>query len=139
MRKLKTQIELTRNDKTNFEKFGKKYILIIGSFTSIHVSKKQLITIFNQSNIKVIFTDEIFETSKSLAVKYVNTNTTTNAEQVLFENKLIEENKFLTDNLLQTQQKLLQAEEKIKQLQEEIVSLKSQKQSKSIKDYFGKK
>jgi hypothetical protein len=139
LRKLKTQIELTRNDKTNFEKFGKKYILIIGSFTSIHVSKKQLITIFNQSNIKVIFTDEIFETSKSLAVKYVNTNTTTNAEQVLFENKLIEENKFLTDNLLQTQQKLLQAEEKIKQLQEEIVSLKSQKQSKSIKDYFGKK
>ena len=58
---------------------------------------------------------------------------------MLFENKLIEENKFLTDNLLQTQQKLLQAEEKIRHLDEEIQSLKSQKQSKSIKDYFGKK
>ena len=145
MRKLKTQIELTQNDKTyfeysnktNFEKLNKRYILIIGSFTSTHVSKEQLITIFKQSNIKIIFTDEIFETSKSVAIKCVNTNT--NAEQVLFENKLIEENKFLTDNLLQTQQKLLQAEEKIKQLQEEIVSLKNQKQSKSIKDYFGKK
>ena len=135
LRKLKTQIELTKNDNTNFEKLNKKYILIIGSFTSIHVSKEQLITIFKQSNIKIIFTYEIFETSKSVAIKCVNTNT----EQALFENKLIEENKFLTDNLLQTQQKLLQAEEKIKQLQEEIVSLKSQKQSKSIKDYFGKK
>lgn len=137
LRKLKTQIELTQNDKTKFEKINKKYILIIGSFTSIHVSKEQLITIFKQSNIKIIFTDKIFETSKSLAIKYVNT--TTNSEQMLFENKLIEENKFLTDNLLQTQQKLLQAEEKIKQLEEEILLLKTQKQSKSIKDYFGKK
>lgn len=144
LRKLKTQIELTQNDKTNFEKLNKKYILIIGSFTSIDVSKKQLITIFKQSNIKVIFTDEIFETSTQVAIKYVNRNTTT--EQVLFENKLIEENKFLTDNLLQTQQKLLQAEEKIRYLEEEIQSLKNKKQtlknkkqSKSIKDYFGKK
>ena len=31
------------------------------------------------------------------------------------------------------------AEEKIKQVEEEILSLKTQKQSKSIKDYFGKK
>ena len=139
LRKLKTQIELTQNDKTNFEKLNKKYILIIGSFTSIHVSKEQLITIFKQSNIKIIFTDEIFETSKSVAIKCVNINTTTNAEQALFENKLIEENKVITDNLLQTQQKLLQAEEKIKQLEEEIQSLKTQKQSKSIKAYFVKK
>ena len=58
---------------------------------------------------------------------------------MLFENKLIEENKFLTDNLLQTQQKLLQAEEKIRHLEEEITIIKNQKQSKSIKDYFGKK
>ena len=137
LRKLKTQIELTQNDKTNFEKLNKKYILIIGSFTSIDVSKEQLITIFKQSNIKVIFTNEIFETSTQVAIKCVNTNT--NAEQVLFENKLIEENKFLTDNLLQTQEKLLQAGEKIKQLEEEILTLKSPKQPKNIRDYFGKK
>ena len=52
---------------------------------------------------------------------------------------LIEENKFLTNNLLQTQEKLLQAEEKIKQLEQEILSLKTKKQSKNIKDYFGNK
>ena len=138
LRKLKTQIELTQNDKTKFSGLKKKIILIIGSFTSIHVSKEQLIAVFKQSNIKIIFTDEIFETSKSVvAIKRVNA--TTNAEQSLVENNLIEENKFITDNLLQTQQKLLQAEEKIKQLEEEILLLKSQKQGKSIKDYFGKK
>ena len=136
LRKLKTQIELTKYDR-NFESFDNKYILIIGSFTSIDVSKKQLISIFNQSNIKVIFTDEIFETSNTVAIECVRTNTTT--KQAVLENKLVEENKFLTDNLLQTQQKLLQAEDKIKQLEEEMLSLKSRKQSKSIKDYFGKK
>ena len=130
LRKMKAQIELTRKDKKTFGKVdNEKYILIIGSFTSIHVSNEQLITIFNQSNIKVVFTDEIFETSKLSAFKYVNTTT----DQVLSENK------FLTDNLLQTQQKLLQAEEKIMRLEEEIISLKTQKQGKSIKDYFGKK
>lgn len=61
LRKLNTQIELTRNDKTNFSKLNKKFILIIESFTSDHVSKKQLITIFKQSNIKIVFTDEIFK------------------------------------------------------------------------------
>jgi len=137
LRKLKTQIELTQNDKTHFEGINKKYILIIGCFTSINVSKEQLITIFKQSNINIIFTDDLFEPSTQVAIKYINRNTTT--EQVLFENKLIEENKFLTDNLLQIQQKLLQAEEKMRNLEEEIQSLKSQKQSKSIKDYFGKK
>ncbi len=135
LRKLKTQIELTKNDKTTFEKFNKKYILIIGCFTSNHVSKEQLITIFKQSNIHIVFTDKLFEPSKSIVIKNLNKN----IDEVLFQNKLIEENKYLTDNLLQTQEKLSQAEEKIKQLEEEIQSLKIQKQSKSIKDYFGKK
>ena len=136
LRKLKTQIELTKNDnRTKFKNFKKKYILILGSFTSAHCSKKQLIEIFKQSNIKIIFTDEIFETLKSEEIKYVNI--TTNSKKVLFENKLIEENKYLADNLLQTQQKLLQAEEKIKQL-EEMLSLKTKKNyKKTIKDDFG--
>jgi hypothetical protein len=57
-----------------------------------------------------------------------------------------EENNSFRYNLLEIQQKLLkqqeknrQLEEKIRQLEEEILSLKTQKQSKSIKDYFGKK
>lgn len=54
-------------------------------------------------------------------IESVNTDT----KQVLCVNKLIEENKLITDNLTETQQKLLQAEEKIKQLEEEILSLKT--------------
>ena len=135
LRKLKTQIELTKNDKTTFQYMSKIYILIIGSFTSIHTSKEQLITIFKQSNIIIIFTDEILESSTPETNKCINTST----PQLLSENKLIEENKSLTDNLLQTQHKLLQAEDKIKQLEEEILLLKTQKNPKSIKDYFGKK
>lgn len=127
LRKMKNQMELTENY-TKFKKKWKKYILIIGSFTSTCTSKRDLIKIFNQSNIKIIFTDELFETSKSVAIKSVNTNT----------EQLLPENKFITDNLLQTQQKLLQAEEKIKQLEEEILLLKTQKQSKTITDYFNK-
>jgi hypothetical protein len=126
LRKLKTQIELTKIDNVFVSNRSLCYILLIGSFTSIYVSNEQLIAIFKQSNIKVIFTADIFETSKSVvAIKCVN------AEQ--------EENKTLTYNLLQTHEKLLQAEDKIKQLQEEVLLLKSQKQSKTIKDYFGKK
>jgi hypothetical protein len=111
LRKLKTQIELTQNDKTNFKEKKKYYSLIIGSFTSVNTSKEQLITIFKQSNIKIIFTDELFETSNSLEIEAMNTN------------KLIEKNKFLTDNLLQTQEKLLHAEDKINQLEEKIKQL----------------
>lgn len=136
LRKLTSQIELTKNDKTTFQYMAKIYILIIGSFTSIHTSKEQLIAIFKQSNIIIIFTDEILESSTPETNKCINTTSTS---QLLSENKLIEENKSLTDNLLQTQHKLLQAEDKIKQLEEEIILLKTQKTPKSIKDYFGKK
>lgn len=55
---------------------------------------------------------------------------------MLFENKLIEENKLLTDNLLQTQQKLLQAEEKIRHLEEEIQSLTSITPKWSLSPFF---
>jgi len=134
LRKLKTQIELTYKDKTTFQYLHKKYTLIIGSFTSTSASKEQLITIFKQSNINIVFTDEIFASSA------INTIQSINTESLSFDKKLVQENKNLSDNLLQTQQKLLDAEERIKQLEEEILSLKSQKQStKTIKDYFVKK
>ena len=97
---------------------GSIFILLIESFTSKYTSKEQLITIFKQHNIRVIFTNEIF---KMQEIESVNTDT----KQVLCVNKLIEENKLITDNLTETQQKLLQAEEKIKQLEEEILSLKT--------------
>lgn len=151
LRKMNAQIELTKNDRTNItvptymskdkeriEQHYKEviqsreqyrtYALIIGSFTPINTTKDTLITIFNQSKIKVIFIDELFPAlSNSASV----------SNQVSHE--LIEQNKLLTDTLSLTQNKLLQAENKIKQLEEEIQSLKTPKQSKSIKCYFDKK
>lgn len=131
LRKLKTQINLTENDKTTFEKMNKKYILIIGKFTSTTTSITELRAIFKQSNIRIIFTDEIFESSKKMVIEHINTE--------LSEKNFIEENKTLKHNLFETQQNLLQSENKIKQLEEEIQLLKTQKQSKTIKDYFVKK
>jgi len=140
LRKLNAQIQLTNDYNTKIAKESGHtkrktiFTLIVGKFTSINVSKEQLITIFKQSNIKVIFTDDLFDTTK-YAIQYN-----------IFENKLISENKTQSDNLLETQQKLLyteeknkQLEEKIKRLEEEIQSLKTQKQNKTIKNYFCKK
>jgi len=152
LRKMKTQIELTNNDK-NFQRCKqikfRKYILIIGNFTSKYTTKEDLISIFKQSDIKVIFTHELFE--------YLNNPPIENTQELIVcENEIIQTKQDAsTDNLLvlemqqkvleaedknkQLEEKLLQAEEKNKQLEEEISSLKSQKRSKNIKDYFGKK
>jgi hypothetical protein len=136
LRKMKTQIELTQTDK---KLGGSKYILIIGSFTSKHTTKEQLITIFAQSSITIIFTDELFDNlqseTRAQQVEQIQDIIEPNRQEKL---ELEEENKTLTDTLLKTQEKLLHAEEKIKQLEEEMQSLKTQKQSKSIKDYYGK-
>jgi CO dehydrogenase/acetyl-CoA synthase epsilon subunit len=138
LRKMKTQIELTRTDKNL--KGAKRYMLIIGRFTSEQTTKDQLIAIFKQSNIVIIFTDEIFDNLQSETMgqqlEQIQDIIQPKRDKML---ELEEENKTLTDTLLETQEKLLQTEEKIKQLEEEIQSLKTQKQSKSITDYFGKK
>lgn len=62
LRKIKEQMELTNNDKTLFDEYHcKKYILLIEKFNSKYTTKEQLISIFKQSNIMIIFiTDEIF-------------------------------------------------------------------------------
>lgn len=162
LRKMKSQIELTNNYATKqneeSDKYMKEemrryyktseeytydrrqrhitpnYVLLIKDYNSTTTTKEQLITIYNQSRIKIIFIDELFNNFPfEPKIEQIE-------EPVMIkptENKIIEI-QTLTDNLLETHQKLLQAEEKIKQL-EEILSLKSQKQSKSIKDYFGKK
>ena len=118
LRKMKTQIELTKNDKRDFGcEITRCYILIIGSFTSVHVTKDELITIFKQSHIRIIFTDEIFD---NLPSQHMETIT------------LEDENNLLRKTLLQ-------AEDKIKFLEKEILLLKTPKQSKTISDNFGKK
>ena len=62
LRKLTTQISLTKNDE-NFKKLHTIYLLIVGSFKSEAASKKQLIEIFKQSNISVLFINDIIPQS----------------------------------------------------------------------------
>lgn len=83
LRKMKTQIELTNNDKKFRYKNVIEYILIIGNFTSKYTTKKDLISIFKQSDIKVIFTHELFE--------YLNNPPIENTQElILCENQINE-------------------------------------------------
>lgn len=141
LRKMKTQIELTKNDYIIKDpKFGEyptkyvpsNYVLLIKYFNSINTTKEQLIEIFKQSHIKIIFIDEVFDNLQSETIKEKIQQIQDIVINPIQKNELEYENKLLKE-------KLLHAEEKIKQLEEEILSLKNQKQSKSIKDYFGKK
>jgi hypothetical protein len=99
LRKLKNQIQLTTNNKNARGMF---FLLIIGSFTSDSTTKEQLFEIFKQSDIKVLFTDELF---KSPEIKSICDFTDSKSHI-----DLIKENKVLI--------------EKIKQLEDEIILLK---------------
>ena len=114
LRKIKTQKKLTQNDVYYKAAYPSNYVLLIKEFNAKSTTKEQLITIFNQSGIKVVFTDDLFNDAD------LQVNTTT-------QQKLLEE-----------QEKNKQLEEKIRQLEKEILSLKTQKKGKTIKDYFGK-
>ncbi len=107
------------------------YILIIKDFNSTTTTKEQLITIFNQSCIKIVFIDELINCLQTKVEQSVMiTSIEPEIKPICYTNK---------NTLLEIQQKLLVSEEKNKQLEEEIQLLKTQKQSKTIKDYFGKK
>ena len=114
---MKTQIELTNNDKKFEQKKFRKYILIIGNFRSNYTTKEDLISIFKQSDIKVIFTHELFE--------YLNNPPIENTQELIVcENEIIQTKQDTsTDNLLvlEMQQKVLEAEDKNKQLEEKLL------------------
>jgi len=96
----------------NSRMFQGEFILLIKEYNSTTTPKDKLIEIFKQSNINVIFTNDIFD------------NLPKQGEQIqdivihsIQQKKLEDENKSL-------QEKLLHAELKIKQLEEEIMLLK---------------
>ena len=142
LRKMKCQIELTENDmakksgliRSIMEERCCSYALMVKTFESSSTTKAQLIEIFNQAGIKVIFIGDLFDDIPLLTIAEspVLQLPKTAQPQSIEEGPLEAEIKTLKE-------KLLQAEEKIKQLEEENTVLKTQKQSKSIKDYFGKK
>lgn len=127
LRKMTTQKNIT-NDRHG------EYVLFIGEYASSYTTKKQLIQIFKQSNIRVMFICDLFDNSQSKIIAEQVEKVQDIIIQPTSQQELEEENKLL-------RKKLFQAEEKNKQLEKEILSLKSQQKgkSKSIKDYFGKK
>ena len=111
LRKLKTQIELTKNDKTTFQHITKNYILIIENFTSVHVSKDELITIFKQAGIIIIFANNIFNPSTSVKTTYENIE------------ELIKENQLLKDRLLKQDKQIQLLEEEVLIMGDIVTSL----------------
>lgn len=138
LRKMKTQMELTKHEYTDKEekcifikyKFIPKFVLLIKEYSSSTTSKEQLIQIFQQSRIHVVFIDELF--NKVPNQRVITSETSIVAPETL---SIEDENVLLRKTLLQ-------AQERIKQLENEIIVLKTppaQKQSKTIRDFFGKK
>lgn len=113
LRKMKNQIELTKSN-NNLALF-KHFLLIIKEYNSNTTTKEQLVKIFKQTNIKILFIDELIspiETKEDFKpLEYFDAQKTKTTINLKKENELLRE-------------KLLQAEETIKQLE-------GQKQSKN--------
>lgn len=140
-RKMDIQISLTKNEYCDKDakniidrnKYRPTYVLLIKELNATSATKEQLIKYFGTSFIKVVFIDELFDIfPNQTTIEVVKEISDIITFQPTKQRELEDENKLLNE-------KLLQAEEKIRQLEQEIQSLKSQKQCKSIKDYFGKK
>lgn len=117
---------VNKNDRV----FHGDFILLIKEYKSINTPKDKLIEIFKQSYIDVVFINEVFNNLPSQLL----------TEQVeLIQDIIQPQQKELEEENKLLREKLLQSEEKNKQLKEEIQTLKTEKQSNSIKNYFGKK
>lgn len=140
-RKMDTQITLTKNEycdkdaKNIFDKFkySPTFVLLIKEFNATSATKEQLIKYFGSSNIKVVFIDDLLDILPSqTTIEHLKEKNDIITFQPIKQKELEDENKLLNE-------KLIQAEDKISRLEEEIQLLKTKKQEKSIKDYFGKK
>ncbi len=96
LRKMKQQVNITSCDKDN-RLCKKLYILLVKDFASSTTTKEQLIEIFQQSNIKVIFLKDITEGD----VKLNETNKDNISELKEYIIKLEEENTMLKETLKQ--------------------------------------
>ena len=94
LRKMKQQKNLTS---CNIEMMREHYILLVKDFASSTTTSEQLIQIFNQSNIKVIFLKDITEGD----VKLIETNKDNISELKKYIIKLEEENTMLKETLKQ--------------------------------------
>ena len=137
LRKMKTQKKLmacafNRPRAKAMHPFYGVTVLLVKDFNSENTSKEMLIDIFKQSNIKVVFFNEIFDNklfnSTQKNIKQI-ANTDFNHQMVLLKNENI--------SLLE---RLKEAEQKIHKLEvENDILKKSKKNVKKITSFFGRK
>jgi hypothetical protein len=86
LRKMTTQIKLTKS--SSQYKYDKKWILLIGEYSSTVTTKKELIQIFKFSEIKVVFVEDI---SNGLLCKQLEENLLKKIKQLEEKNNQLEE------------------------------------------------
>ena len=137
LRKMKSQIELTNNYATKendknvkelnmgyFRSFAEasyerreirirpNFVLIIKEFESTTTTREQLITIFNQSRIKIIFTNKLFNDSPIQSkIEECHTIDTFKSDITQIQENNIEEIVSLKTQLLEAHKKIAQLEE----------------------------
>lgn len=137
LRKMKSQIELTNNyatkendknvkelNRSYFKSFDEasyerreirirpNFVLIIKEFESTTTTREQLITIFNQSRIKIIFTNKLFNDSpKQPKIEECHTIDTFKSDITQIHENNIEEIANLKTQLLEAHKKIAQLEE----------------------------
>lgn len=153
LRKMRTQIELTKREICN-KKFQnmkfitdvdrKKYenehrndyiniplntVLILGKFEAEKSKFDDVKDMFLQQHIKIIFTEQLFDCPIG------------NVKQIIHNennNKLIEENSHLKEQLLKAEEKNKELQIKIIELENMIRSMNENKPKTKIQDYFKK-
>jgi len=92
LRKMNTQIELINS-------YISKYILLVKDFASSSTTKEQLIQIFQQSKIEVIFLRDVFQNDYTKIQEYTKEDEINELKEKVI--KLEEENKMLKEKLKQ--------------------------------------
>jgi hypothetical protein len=100
LRKMKQQKNLTSCNKdilSHHHHYKKIYILLVKDFASSTTTKEQLIEIFQQSNIKVIFLKDIIENDNTKIQEYTNEDNINELKEKII--KLEQENKMLKEKI----------------------------------------
>ena len=107
LRKMKTQIQLTKaykkDDKNSniLDNGFCVYYLVVQEFNSTNTSIEELVKIFAQSKIRVLFINDIFnETSQYKRLSINNDNSSIEIKSLIDENKLLKERLLALENII---------------------------------------
>jgi hypothetical protein len=126
LRKMRNQMEQTKLyvQKNNIEG-SNVFILLIKTFNSVSTSKEDLLKIFNQAGIYVLFIDKIFNNEKSLnteSSKFLIEDSVLENENTILKEKLLDKEKELdklnNENTI-LKEKLLDKEKELDKLKKE--------------------